>query len=253
MVVRDTLITLYHLDRKLSELDAILREAKADALDENKTAESLRADQSQVTQELEQARAKVSANEKEAARLENLIAERRQRLHAIRTNKAYQALLLEIDTLQSEKSAFEEAAVQDLEEVNRIEARLADLSDRLEEQQRREHAAEQRLARLHEEHDSQLEQLRNERRIIAEQLPSAELALYDRAFERCEEEPLAAVEEQDRRQRDYTCGGCFMQVPLERINQLLISAELVQCPNCTRVLYLDEELRASFVEQTTAS
>ncbi|MEX0886757.1 MAG: hypothetical protein WD009_09985 [Phycisphaeraceae bacterium] len=35
----------------------------------------------------------------------------------------------------------------------------------------------------------------------------------------------------------------------ERVSQLLVGTELVQCPNCNRLLFMDEELHASFAAQ----
>ncbi|MEX0655334.1 MAG: C4-type zinc ribbon domain-containing protein [Phycisphaeraceae bacterium] len=249
MTQRNELLALYRIDQQMHGLESRFAEARRDALVEQKATASLHAERAELTEQVQKARAKVSADDKELAEFDARMADCRRRMHVSKSNKEYQALLLEVDSLRSQKRAFEEAALAHLAETEKREARLARLADALDEQQRREQMAEKRLARLHEEHGHRIEQLRAQRQDAAEQVSTSDRALYDRLFDNCDGEPFAAIEEQDRRSLDYSCSGCFLQVPVERVSQLLSGTELTQCPNCTRLLFIDEELHASFIAQ----
>ncbi len=52
--------------------------------------------------------------------------------------------------------------------------------------------------------------------------------------------------EEDRRRLEYTCEGCYIQLPVEAVNKLLTRPnELVICPSCGRILYINDALRDS--------
>ena len=54
-----------------------------------------------------------------------------------------------------------------------------------------------------------------------------------------EGEVLVEVSQSGLKKSDYTCGGCFMSVPLEVVNSLMSRDEMIICPICGRVLVLD--------------
>ncbi len=43
---------------------------------------------------------------------------------------------------------------------------------------------------------------------------------------------------------DNVCGGCFMNITLQTLNLLMGGKELVLCPNCQRILFLNEECQS---------
>jgi predicted nucleic acid-binding Zn-ribbon protein len=92
----------------------------------------------------------------------------------------------------------------------------------------------------------QLEELQRQRAAAAQDVAPETRAIFNRLADDYEGEALAPVIEENRRRMEYTCGGCYMGIPAERVNTLMTKRdELVQCPACRRILYLEASLRES--------
>jgi predicted nucleic acid-binding Zn-ribbon protein len=81
-------------------------------------------------------------------------------------------------------------------------------------------------------------------------VPVQTLAIFDDLAETYEGETMAPIEEVDRKHREYACGECNMHLPFEQISQLTSRGEsLIRCPSCTRILYMQEEMRGSLAKK----
>jgi len=63
---------------------------------------------------------------------------------------------------------------------------------------------------------------------------------------------MAPVHEEDRRRMEYCCGGCFMQIPVEKVNLLARGDTLVTCGSCARILYFEAALKETFGGKSAA-
>ncbi len=48
------------------------------------------------------------------------------------------------------------------------------------------------------------------------------------------------------------CNGCYMNLPPQFFNELLSDRDIKTCPNCARLIYLDEEIRKRLGERGPA-
>ncbi len=62
-------------------------------------------------------------------------------------------------------------------------------------------------------------------------IPEDQLTLYKGLLERREGEALAEL-------TDLVCQGCFVSIPRNLYVRLARGVDLVQCPSCTRILYV---------------
>ena len=81
-------------------------------------------------------------------------------------------------------------------------------------------AEARRLAKLEEERKG----------LESEGIPEEQLTLYLGLLERREGEALAEL-------ADLICQGCFVSIPRNLYVRIMRGTELVQCPNCNRILY----------------
>jgi predicted nucleic acid-binding Zn-ribbon protein len=93
-----------------------------------------------------------------------------------------------------------------------------------------------------------------ERDATARALDPTVLPVFEKLSNAYDGEGVAEVEAQDLRRREFICAGCFMQLPVEVVNGLIVrSQNLTKCPNCDRILLMPDALKETLaVKSPTA-
>ncbi len=207
------------LPDKAKELDLGFQDRKEKAEDERKGLEGLNKLHKEKESELKQGQEK--------------LRKAKERLLEVKTNKEYQAMLTEIDTIEKSNG--------------RIEEEILILYDRIDEKKG-----------FVKSHEKDFEQYRSgyeaERKKIDEELASidGELETQKKKFEALvpalKPDLLRRYEMIKGRRngiavvsaRNAICSGCNMNIPPQLYNELQRSEELICCPNCNRIIYWDE-------------
>ncbi len=178
----------------------------------------------------------------------------REQMNSIRNNKEYSALLVEVNTLKIDKGKLEEQALEQMERVDRFKGELDAITAKVADQQKLVSVAADEVTAAERDLGDELAEIQAKRDAAASQLPPDLLEVYERAAQAHEEEAMAEVIEESRRHMEFSCGGCFMSIPVELLNALLSGTDRpVICSNCGRILYVADALRESFAAKSTAS
>jgi len=154
-----------------------------------------------------------------------------EKLHAIKTNKEYQAVLKEIasgKTTNKERENNLTKFANDLEEIQKVTAPLLSRKDELQPQ----------LDSAQAEISSTLSDLTEKLKSLEAQFNEQLTALPEdirHKYRRIQEKrnPAAA------KVIDGTCQECFINVPPQLFIEIRKSQEIYSCPNCHRLLYID--------------
>ena len=251
MSLQQKLYDLYLLDQQVrglrSRLDAAQRRqtaltTKRDQLEQQKT---------ELQQQIKHAQSRAASLEQESAGVDQKVDKLRQQMNTVRSNKEYSALLVEVNTLKQDKSKYDDQALEQMSEVETFQQRLSEIEQKATEQQKLVEQAGQEVERAREEVGGKLDELTAKRDAAAQEVPTEARQVFERQADNHDGEALAPVEEEDRRRMEYHCGGCFMNLPVERINSIMSKPdELTTCPNCGRILYLDENLKSALAPKT---
>lgn len=209
------------LPEKAGELDQDFQARKDRMDDDRKGLEGLNTLHKEKESELKQGQEKLH--------------KAKARLLEVKTNKEYQAMLAEIETLEKGNG--------------RIEEEILVLYDKIDEKKR--------SLKIHEK---DFEQYRGgyeaERKKIDEELASidGELLHQKKKFDAL----IPGLKPDLRRRyemikgrrngvavvsaRSAVCSGCNMNLPPQLYNELQRSEELIYCPNCNRIIYWDEDV-----------
>lgn len=164
--------------------------------------------------------------------IEDQIKKFRSQLLQIKNNKEYSALLSEIGGKEADKSLLEDEILNmmsELEGMNAAEKELKQGIERLErELAELKLEVEGELAAI----DRDIKDTQAQWKEIAQQVDEKSFAQYRRLIEK---DGLAVVEVSGE-----ACGGCFMHITPQTLNQLLSRQELIFCQNCGKILYLQE-------------
>jgi len=225
---------LQELDSELRQCETRLREKPDDMARVEEQREAKVRELEERREALSQLRRKIDEQNMELQDREEKIAKLRQQLNTIKTNKEYAAMLTEINDKEADKSVLEDEILEMMmeqdsvaEECKKLEAEVKTLEGEL---QRLKLEWEREMKEI----QARAEQLREERRKLAEQVDRKFLEPYERLLAKKDGIALASA-------HDQICHGCFMNLTTQTMALLLSSEEPVFCHSCGRLLYLDEE------------
>jgi predicted nucleic acid-binding Zn-ribbon protein len=244
--LQDQLRELYRLDSQVRglrrRLDAAIRRRDA----QQSKLDQLRQQHGELAEQQQHLKAKQHNLEQEAQQKQQQIDTHREQMNTITSNKQYSAMLVEIDSLKNEKARLEDQALEKMNELEAVNQRHQELEQKLAEQQKLVDQSEGDVQEAESEVGGRLEELTRERDEAAATVPEETRTNFDRLAEAYDGEAMAAVEEEDRRRMEYNCGGCFISLPVEHVNAVITNPDKVTiCPNCRRILYVDQELAAA--------
>lgn len=246
MALQDQVHALFLLEKQVrgmrERLDAAVSRTKAQA---GKRGQ-LQQQRDELEAQRKAAAAKASGFEKDASDMEEKIVRLRGQMNSVKNNKEYSALLVEVNTLKVDKGKVEEQALTHMAQVDEIAAKIADVDAKLAERGKLETQSQGEVDAAKAEVGDRLAQLTAERDEAAKALPDDVRKAFFKLSDEHDGEALAEVEEQSRRHMEYTCGGCYMSIPVERVNAVMSKPNLLTtCPNCGRMLYASSELKTA--------
>lgn len=152
-----------------------------------------------------------------------------ERLFAIKTHKEYEALQKEITDTRKENLEIEDRTISVMTEIEETEAALAEEKENyatLEEQYSEQIAEKEKKI---EELEISRKPAEKEKSEILSTIDPKILPLYERIFKK-NGRALALAENEK-------CTSCNINIPPQLYNEILKQTELVQCPNCKKILY----------------
>jgi len=243
MALNDALRQLHTVDQQLRGLESRLEGARRHVRAQQTKLDQLKQQEAELQDQLRHAQTSVASMENEIASADEKIERLREQMNSVKTNKEYSAMLVEVNTLKADRSKLEEKALEEMSRVDALKSELEQVQSKIADQQRIKDHADKELADREAEVGDRLAELKTEREQAASHVPAEALQVFDRLAETYEGEAMAPVIEEDRRRMEYTCGGCYMQIPVEKVNLLVSSDDLVRCSSCARILYFESELK----------
>ncbi len=246
MALQDQLKELFGLESRVrgmrSRLDAATRRRDA----QQRKLNILQQQTGELGDEIKRMKAHAATLENEAQSADKRVSDLRERMNAVTSNKEYSALLVEVNTLKLDKSKREDEALEQMGRIEEAEARHQALTEQTSQQTKVLEAADNEVKTARDEVGDQLDAATAERDQAAATIPPDVLTLFEKLSDEHDGEAVAVIEEQNRRRMEYICGGCFIQLPVEHVNALMTRPDdLTTCPNCHRILLIDQELKTA--------
>jgi len=171
----------------------------------------------------------------ESESLLEAIAKYEKQQFEVKTNVEYQALQKEINDRKIENSRIEDRILEVMEKVDEKE-RLARSSEQALTREREKLAEEEkRVAEEVAKLDARINDLKGDRDTLLPGISEGILRKYQRIFANKRDTAVVPLV-------NYVCGGCHMRLPPQIANNVRKADELVICENCSRILYWPEGL-----------
>jgi uncharacterized protein len=166
---------------------------------------------------------------------EDSIAKAEASLSLLKTNKEYSARLLEIEGMKADKSLVEEKILMGFDDVEQakkaLDAERAVVAQNEKEFLAKKKEVEDELAVMQD----QLKVRESQRTRITPDVRPDILSKYERIVQNKEGLGIVPVQ-------NGACGGCYMHVTEQKLNQIKICDQISTCDQCARILYLADEL-----------
>lgn len=223
-----------------SRLDAGLRRQKA----QQNRLDQLQQQHDELADQVKHAKAHAGTLEQEAKSAEDRTDKLREQMNSVKTNKEYSALLVEVNTLKAEQGRLEELVLEQMEKIEERQVELTDLQSKVADQQKLVDMATSEVKEAESEVGDQLTEVTAERDEAAKLIPDDVLAMYRKLLDDHDGEAVCGVEEQNKRRMEYTCDGCYMALPIEKVNAAISKPdEVTPCNSCGRILIVPAEIR----------
>jgi predicted nucleic acid-binding Zn-ribbon protein len=152
------------------------------------------------------------------------------RMSEVKTNKEYQALLSEIDTIKEANSRIEEEILQVMDEIDELKKDLSkrekEMGSTLEKIEGERKKLQEKTAQGEKAWSERVER----RELLSKQIESKLVKLYSTLKEKRQGVGVVSV-------KNETCQGCFLNVPPQMFIEVQKNNALVRCPHCNRILY----------------
>jgi predicted nucleic acid-binding Zn-ribbon protein len=211
--------TLNDVSKKLENLDSSLKEIEQTIKDQESVLNEL-------TKEYRDYESEVKMN---LAKNKNS----QEKLRSVKTNKEYQSLLKEIETVKSKNSSIEDKMIECLDRMDETEEIVAKKKDEYLQFSDRIKSEKEKIEHEAGINKKTLDELDMDRKNVSGLIDSQLFKKYLVIKE--QQGGLAVVPV-----KDAVCRGCNVNLPPQLYNELFRYDSLKFCPNCHRVIYLKE-------------
>ena len=235
--IRSVLERVHQLQTRLGELNGRLRRGPLVLKTQEGNVQKQQEKLDGLNEELRKLQQEAKAKEQEVAANDQAIARRKLQLQESKSNKEYQALLLQIKADEAARGVLDDEALEAIEKAERFADNIP--------------PAKAELQKLQELHDSTRAKFLEEKpgietevqrfaTLLKEEevkLPREFKDVYERLIKSVGgSEALAVVE------GHKFCGGCNHQIPINSLAQILQKKPIV-CSSCARLLYVPQDFQ----------
>ncbi|MCH8014647.1 MAG: hypothetical protein IH823_07725 [Candidatus Dadabacteria bacterium] len=128
---------------------------------------------------------------------------------------------------------LEEKLLDEMEKIEQLEAQIAEKNEELTNKETDYQVKISDYKEKLEEIKIVYEPKVEEKEKIVQTISPEILPLYEKIKTR-NDEVLAVA-------RNEICTGCNMNIPAQLFNEILTLSRIIQCPNCKKILYCEEE------------
>ncbi len=223
--------------KQLQELDTRIMEAAQQVRDFDPLFEEVEEPALVLESEVGTARSRLQELKLEERRLELSTEEKRsrvtrleERLGSVRNLREEAAVSSELDLVKRALQGDEQEAFTLLDQIRKLETRLAELEEQYEEAKASLEPKRQDLLSSRGGVQADLEALQKERATFAAGLDADELRMYEGIRSGGRRTAVAELTE------DGACGNCFGMVPLQLQNEIRHGDALIRCEGCGVIL-----------------
>lgn len=228
------LIVISKVDASLARINAEHSQLETELADRILAAKALRSDYEARKAELDKQRSGYDREEKRLRDEQQKLVDRRKGLLSFTDYKVAQAAQKEIEHASKQLGLHEEKLLATLDQIDSMASEVNEIEETLSKMEGDLNTFEEEARGTMETLLGRRDEREQERKELAQGIESRPLTLYEGSLRRFPTDPVVAIG------KDYLCQGCFMQVGPQMLLRISRGEELIKCPGCGRILFIDE-------------
>ena len=229
----DRLVHLQETDEKIVAFQKEEEQIPKELEEKEKSIDLLEEEQTQIRAALDGLEKQISELMIELDEVKEHQRRCQARALAVKTQREYQAVQRESEIAKKRRGEID-AQIKEFQEekevveesYHELESKAGDKAKSLEKERSQ---ADTRLKKI----QSEREDLEKTREVEASLIDPVLLGKYQKVFERYRGKGVVRV-------AGGVCNGCFMTIPPQLYNQVLAQGGVHQCPNCGRIIYVEQ-------------
>jgi uncharacterized protein len=230
------LVELQKVDAQIYELRKTLKEKPAVLAELNTNFEGKKAGLKALEEKFKTMQVERKSLEGELKAQEDNIAKSNTQLSQIKTNREYTAKITEIENIKADKSVLEEKIITAFDKADVVKADMEREKTALAKEEQDFLKQKKEIEDAIKIIQDKIKMLDDQRSQIFPQVDKNVLSRYEKIL--VNKEGLAIVPVSG-----VSCGGCFMNVPAQVINEMKMHQQMIHCEMCARILYLEEDIK----------
>ena len=227
------LVSLSMIDKELDRFAPQIEAADKKVLREKKKVEEAEARLGTFMKQIEENRNKISSYEEQITILSNQLQDIQKKSKEISTEKEMKALSIE-EEIAREKLTFANEEIERLGKVNETkEAQMEEVREELEKLAGTLRTAEEEAGNELEAIEKEKESLYRQREEVIRMMDQKVLSFYEKIRKWAGNTAVVPV-------RKQACYGCFLKISDKTYSDVIRGEEIISCPHCGRILYLEE-------------
>lgn len=241
MPIMDHLLSLHRVDSQVRALRGRLDGAERDYKAQESVLAGLLRQEQELQSQSRQIQATMANIEVESQMVKERVDKVRSDMNAAQNDKQYKAFHAELTNSDAKSKDLTARWENEAKRLDDLAKRGETLTQQVAERRKVVEHVRKQFEERKAECANRLAELEKERGAASAAVPERERRLFERAADVTDGEPMAEVDEIDRRHREYVCGACRIEIPYAHVTMLMSNANaVVQCTACTRILYLAE-------------
>lgn len=224
------LIELQKIDLKIGEITIKRKELPEKIAQMDEEFMAMTASMEEARSKLEELNKRRGDKEDKLKRGVDSLKKTKDRLLEVKTNKEYQAILKEIETIEKKNSDNEDEIITAMEDLDNIKSVLKTNEKDFDDRKSRYESEKQKIAQEISQLDVDLADCQQKSSDLRRQVRSELQKKYE--IIKGARNGLAVVSVWKE-----VCDGCHMNIPPQLYIELQRSADLLSCPNCNRIIY----------------
>ena len=225
-----TLIELQEIDLRMVELQKKSSQVpqEIEVLDQSLQAsrETLR----ESARKIEEQNSLSRQLEGEVEFLREKLAKYKTQLMEVKTNKEYQAMLHEIENVETQVRVHEDQLLEGMVALDEWEEKLGQVRQKLEEEEKRISAKRQDLEGFVARSQQEITELQQSRALLLEGVPQQLIEQYQKIASARSGTALAVA-------RDQSCQACHVKLRPQLFSDVKTNRFIITCESCNRILY----------------